>query len=360
MCANRTKVLACCIVLVFFVGLCKLWWVNRSVRKHELLDEEKKARITEIKKTGLPFGKRPDIPFGVRAIQSGVEVDGIWISKPGTPNSESPTGASSLTLGVSDSDLKGKAKVTAESARTSPRQSPTSSTFGPERKPTPPPKPPGFMPKSTYRPRSTQRKHSVLINESYNADAARQHEESSERPALQTYVPTTSFSSVRAPAQVQRILHGDRNSSSSEEGSHPSSMRTTSRREAALSKLNGSGPSDGDYYLGTREGSLTSENPFTTPEPSIREVTRVTTEPQIPPSHPTRAYSGESYMNRSSRRVNAGFEVLPAGTFDASNGSTVNGSQVDLERGEGTRSSSRYSRPVVNKLQRNDRSYSRG
>jgi hypothetical protein len=333
--------------------------VNRSVRKHELLDEEKKSRITEIRKTGLPFGKRADIPFGVRAIQSGVEVDGIWISKPGTPNSESPTAASSLTLGVSDYDFKGKVKVTPESIKTSPHQSPTSSTFGPDRKPTPPPKSPGFMPQSTYRPRSVQRKHSVRVHESYNADTARQYEESAERPALQTYVPTTSFSSVRAPAQVQRILHGDRNSSSSEEGSHPSSTRATSRRKSTLSNLNWSGPSDRDNSLRTREGSLNSENPFATPEPSLKEGRRIPTEPQTLLNQPPRTYSGESHVNRSSRRVNAGFEVLPAGTFNASNESTIYGSQVDLERGEGMGSSSRYSRPVVNKLQRNERSRSK-
>ena len=35
-------------------------------------------------------GRKPDIPFGIRAIESGVEVDGVWISRPNTPNASAP------------------------------------------------------------------------------------------------------------------------------------------------------------------------------------------------------------------------------------------------------------------------------
>lgn len=34
---------------------------------------------------GLDVDRPPEIPFGVRAIQSGIEVEGIWISRPNTP-----------------------------------------------------------------------------------------------------------------------------------------------------------------------------------------------------------------------------------------------------------------------------------
>lgn len=55
--------------------------------KQEILDEEKRARTNEMQKTGLQMCSGVDIPFGVRAIQCGVEVDGIWISRPNTSNS---------------------------------------------------------------------------------------------------------------------------------------------------------------------------------------------------------------------------------------------------------------------------------
>lgn len=35
-------------------------------------------------------GQRADVPFGVRAIESGVEVDGVWISRSNTPASSNP------------------------------------------------------------------------------------------------------------------------------------------------------------------------------------------------------------------------------------------------------------------------------
>lgn len=34
--------------------------------------------------------KRQEIPFGIRAIESGIEVDGVWISRPTTPTQGSP------------------------------------------------------------------------------------------------------------------------------------------------------------------------------------------------------------------------------------------------------------------------------
>jgi hypothetical protein len=76
---------------VFCAGLLKLWWAERRSKKHAIVDEEKRRTIEELRKTGqLVERKRPpEVPFGVRAIESGIEVDGIWISKSATPVSES-------------------------------------------------------------------------------------------------------------------------------------------------------------------------------------------------------------------------------------------------------------------------------
>ncbi len=51
------------------------------------MDEEKRSRIQELRNSGQIVESRRshDIPFGVRAIQSGITVDGIWISQSSTP-----------------------------------------------------------------------------------------------------------------------------------------------------------------------------------------------------------------------------------------------------------------------------------
>lgn len=74
----------------------KLWWTNRILRKLEYLDEEKRARLLEMRQSGVDIPGINQIPFGVRAIRSGVEVEGIWISRPNTP--EPSQNASSATF----------------------------------------------------------------------------------------------------------------------------------------------------------------------------------------------------------------------------------------------------------------------
>lgn len=42
--------------------------------------------------------KGKEIPFGIRAIESGIEVDGVWISRPNTPTQSSPEIAASSRI----------------------------------------------------------------------------------------------------------------------------------------------------------------------------------------------------------------------------------------------------------------------
>lgn len=82
------------IVVVFLSGLIKLWSSNRQMRKLELLDAEKQARATQMRKSGLsPNGRYKlgsEIPFGVKALESGVEVDGIWTARMASMASQPP------------------------------------------------------------------------------------------------------------------------------------------------------------------------------------------------------------------------------------------------------------------------------
>ncbi|OLN95944.1 hypothetical protein CCHL11_05042 [Colletotrichum chlorophyti] len=164
---QMTFVLACAIGLVFIIGFVKLWWTNRYMAKLEIIDAEKRAHQSEIESTGLaPPRKQSDIPFGVRAIQSGIEVDGIWISRPGTPATDSPPNSA-----------KGKGKYVAQGP-----VSPASTTSDPFGSPT---SPRGLGPQ-TYRPKSMTSQNRITSR----ADALSQLEgNAAASPAYQTYQP---------------------------------------------------------------------------------------------------------------------------------------------------------------------------
>ncbi|KJZ76686.1 hypothetical protein HIM_04022 [Hirsutella minnesotensis 3608] len=83
---DMTFVLGCCIILVFLIGVIRLWWSNRKLRKHEIIEEERRARLAEMRQCGIESLRANEIPFGVRALESGVEVEGIWISRSNTPD----------------------------------------------------------------------------------------------------------------------------------------------------------------------------------------------------------------------------------------------------------------------------------
>lgn len=90
---KMTFVLACAIVLTIGIGWIKVLHTNRKMKK---LTKPVGARATQepqmVEAAAVPRRKSGDeIPFGIRAIQSGIEVDGIWISGTNTPVPSSPT-----------------------------------------------------------------------------------------------------------------------------------------------------------------------------------------------------------------------------------------------------------------------------
>ncbi|ORY60136.1 uncharacterized protein BCR38DRAFT_412332 [Pseudomassariella vexata] len=388
---QMTFVLGCAIVLVFFAGLCKLWYMNRFTRKHILLDEEKKTRISEMQSSGLPVMKRADIPFGVRAIQSGIEVDGIWISRPGTPDSQSPLAAPSSMAFPPVNQPKGKERaVVYGSAATTlsvaePRStipSPTGSTF--ERSSAAnlngaPHKSPQLGPQNTYKPKHSRPQSLTQLNDTVHDDTLRQLEGSYEGPILQTYIPTTSFS-IRYPgaaAVAQQPTEGDRNSISSEEGL--TNMRQNPRRKSPFPDVMRAPTNEPAVYYPERDSSDGSQrDPFATPEPRDRsssgasrqfvyqaQSTHEAAAQHVMPEHiarpPKRSYSGDIQGARTSRRVNAGFEVMPGRMGEHFDFSAHNGNHVDLESGDSSERRNRTSRTLVNKLhKKNGRSGSNG
>jgi hypothetical protein len=85
------QVLAGAVVLVFCLGWTKLWWVTRRNRKQAAVDEEKRVKIQDLRMSGVIIKLDPEnhVPFGVRALQSGLEIDGIWVSASPIPIPES-------------------------------------------------------------------------------------------------------------------------------------------------------------------------------------------------------------------------------------------------------------------------------
>jgi len=363
---EMTFVLACAIVVVFCAGLIKLWYTSRILRKHVVLDQEKQARQQDMRRSGLPVGKRVDIPFGVRAIQSGIEVDGIWISRPGTP-------AESETLIGSVGEAKGKEKAVPISGglrspttavaevQPTPGQSPTPSLLDHNDAVHAPLRSTQVGPQSTYKPTHAPYHQPNTSIETTRLGSLRQLEGDSARPPrLETYIPTTSWSTEQQGSYRPK----ERGSGSSDDKNIQENLAPVSkyqdrspvppqRKRSPFEDPEPSSPTldfleRGGYFPETSE----QRNPFESGE-SERTPSRESQAASHRPNNstgstdaqvrfPQRSYSGETHANTSTRRVNAGFEVLPAGTFSRSN------SQADAETAEWERSRKRQS----NKLQR--------
>lgn len=67
-------------VFVFSVGI--RWRNNRRIEKHS---KAKAADTAERGEMVQPTGQEEEVPFGVRAIARGCEVDGVWNSRTNTP-----------------------------------------------------------------------------------------------------------------------------------------------------------------------------------------------------------------------------------------------------------------------------------
>lgn len=79
-------VLAVGMFLTLLAGCLKLIYNNYRVKKHTKIAEARKSHIESIGGgTDLVKSKQDEIPFGIKALEAGVEVEGIYISRPNTP-----------------------------------------------------------------------------------------------------------------------------------------------------------------------------------------------------------------------------------------------------------------------------------
>lgn len=71
---------------MILLGCLKLVYNHWRLRKYTAIAAAKAAERQEMQHTpSVRRRKGPEVPFGIRAIESGVEVDGVWISRSNTP-----------------------------------------------------------------------------------------------------------------------------------------------------------------------------------------------------------------------------------------------------------------------------------
>ncbi|KAK3362905.1 hypothetical protein B0T25DRAFT_23052 [Lasiosphaeria hispida] len=351
---QMTFALALGIIVVFCAGLVKLWWNNRLMKKQEILDEEKRARTEEMRRTGLPLKRTNEIPFGVRAIQNGVEVDGIWISRPTSQHETTATEqAASVTIVNIDPEkmISGEKTILVSTVNLEPappKNSPPSGSIfqrlsdtgvvdGGGLSPDPPIS--KFMSKAK---RKSHRGTGVL-----NEDTLRRLEgQSQQNQAYDTYMPT---SAPRNPRQTSQRSSASSSGESME--SQPRSTRTASGRSYTSSRSsrlymarniheNRTGYSTVPHEWAEKEHRDPFETPARTPS-GFSALSQTASEnhavqpqnPELLSPEPTFG-PGDLHINRSTRRVNAGFEVLPAGTFGVLHDFDISGSASNADKDE--------------------------
>lgn len=349
-----------------------------------------------MRRTGIPPKRANDIPFGIRAIQSGVEVVGIWISRPDSPSHPATSKAADPSITIINLDSE-KGTESSDELKILPVTTATNNTKTPP-PPTPQPVDDGTTQLAPTPPRSTPRQQgggtNMLSEDTLRKLEGQSHQQQQQQPYVRMSAPVPPPShSHHHHHQHHRHPHHHLSQRSSESSasasgesmdSQPRSFRTASGRSytdssRTSSKLymattrnarggGGEGGTRAAYYSGLPLGGWQLEenysssnrgDPFGTPphgrfshqgEVVGREV--VTPEPTFGP--------GDA---RVARRVNGGFEVLPGGTFaalrrleegGAARGSTTEGSEgVEGGGGGGGRGQKKLRKKSIGSIQEN-------
>ena len=360
---------------MFAIGYGKLVWRNRLVKREEGKDEEERIKVEELKRSGQNFEPRKsqDIPFGVRAIQSGIQVDGIWQSKDSTPIpgslklSHMRNNSSHLSKSQNASRVcLNVPQTTSSRGRSSegPIESVTLLPVGKfkvedikagEAKATR-----GHRP--SYKPRrSSHLRYGSHGETTCNEDTLYQLEDKAVLELERSQRPSgTRDAVVEGDASSGAAADNERSSGSETDATlsssiylqprfqcQPAPAQTSSRKplpEQTKASL-GRAPrasllsqSLNAEYFAVRVGPPEHEknNPFVSPvsspmkaasssfRPPYAQTARELTasgESQVPLLSISRSPSpfvpGKLHMNKAVRKVNSGFEILPAGTFGA-------------------------------------------
>lgn len=357
-----------------------------------MVDEEKRIKIQDLRQSGhiIESPRNHEVPFGVRAIQSGIQVDGIWISQQNTPTTSQlkleavPGGTSDLqTLsrlksGNVSTDVRPKSKyrnqplgerdilrnldraIAAQEAADRPGTSGSRSSYKPKRAsqlrygihg--------GFEDEMTlqhlegkspskkvqsHRPRASDSRHPEAEAESSAADSELSSGISSHSDISLSNVilsPNETLAQQEQPLSTASVASGKTVESSKNLQSSKAEYFTVPLYSPPYSPTN-------------------TSDPFQTPLPSppsthvASDATNVQgsasssswyDDAQEIPAPPARVHSpfvsGELHINKSVRKVNSGFEVLPAGTFGVPAEFKGKGVDYDYEDESGERRQSK-------------------
>lgn len=402
-------------MIVFVTGLSKLWWTTRRNRKEEIKDQEKRERIQELRKSGLLVESQGgcEIPFGVRALESGMEIDGIWVSRSTTPIPEGlrdlrgsvnsfsrPLGSRGISFS-SDSTYPIPPGTNLSLSRQSKGPHPGSSEISPtlchSRDPS------GSL-SAAYKPRySSQLRISSYGDMLFHEDTLSKLQGTQRRSTAQNCdVPSHTTISANSSSSSSAVTAENERCSislSDSEGTMPHKMPKDRSQELqwasdgaehTISKGKGTSSAEnsnytsrsyirkskGDY-IPVRPGSPQEiSNPFITPNasPVLDPTSGIAIQGSRNESHllesqwpllsqeylessEQRLGVGDIHANKSVRKVNSGFEVLPAGTFGIPPESFSGTSEDPYITGQSQANNKRKS---IRKLQKKPRNSSTG
>ncbi|TVY48248.1 hypothetical protein LOCC1_G001293 [Lachnellula occidentalis] len=382
---KMTFVLGVAIFTVFCIGWGKVVWRNRFVQRQEIVDEEKRIRIQELRTSGQLIEPQDgqDYLFGIKAIESGIEIEGIWIpsKKNNLVRSERKPGHIHGELDTLDSlDLKTSGQTSAEAFPPPTRPTPkgrlslgttSSATIPFERSPvsgdvTASERSEVARNKTPYQPRKSShlrygshgsygetRFDETTLSQleghpfvekkphSQRSRASRQLEPEADSSAADNEHSSGVSSDSDATLSCGLLSQEDRKRQSVPQQQLTQSTDTPAPSDIPSNKAISSVPiqsSKADYFsipqvspayesmehLATLQLAATERSPFvpsttSSTMPGTGPLAQLEGDSQLFRQSPNTSFSpfvpGELHMNKTLRKVNSGFHVLPAGTF---------------------------------------------
>ncbi len=347
------------------------------------MDEEKRMRIQELRKSGplVETAKSHEIPFGVRAIQSGIQVDGIWQSNPATPTGKEAKYLD-LEVGSLDSESTRDTKKSGPSpVRIVPLATkPTSRQdipFSDFRELANMDRPTSSVNRTSYKPQRSSHLRYGSHGE-YDLETLDHLEgRTGPQPKKKVYAQRPRGPRLDQEADSSSAADNERSSGTSSDSdatlsqvrdetersrevmvkeplirhtASPSPGKATSER-AIRGPYPDQNPRPEYFSIPLESPRYEAFDPFATPLTSPSEVTRYPAyidtsditeanrlmDVPVTDNQPSPFIPGELHMNKSVRKVNSGFEVLPAGTFGSPSAFKGKGINQDNDEDSGER-----------------------
>ncbi|TVY91451.1 hypothetical protein LAWI1_G001272 [Lachnellula willkommii] len=379
---KMTFVLGLAILAVFCIGWGKVVWRNRLVQRQEIVDEEKRIRIQELRTSGqlIESQEGHDVPFGIKAIESGIEIEGIWI-----PSKKKTSHIHGGFFNPNNTDSPSRPSLrTTSSARGPLERSPVSgditaserSEFARNKAPYKPRKSSHLRYGSYGETRFDETTLSQLEGHPsvekkphpHRSRASRQLQPEADSSAADNEHSSGVSSDSDATLSCELLLQEDRKRQSVPPQKSTQSIDTPALSDEPSNKTaRPSIPvqrSKADYFstpqvspdyesiepLATPQQVATPRSPFVSstmsasgPSAQLEGDSQLLRQSQNRPLSPF--VPGELHMNKTVRKVNSGFQVLPAGTFGSHDQSIDERSNLYDDRGDTRQQSKLQKKP---------------